>query len=137
VRETDNLTAMRQPILYIMWDPQHPTTLQASMTCYGDSFPLLYVDDDRTSQEARPVTGIASLLYLHDVRTSQEARPVTGIASLLYLDDVRTSQEARPVTGIASLLYSDDVRTSQEARPVTGIALLFVTLGKSLNDSIS
>jgi hypothetical protein len=39
-------------------------------------------------------------LYVDDVRTSQEARHVTVIAfTCLYVDDVRTSLEARPVTG--------------------------------------
>jgi hypothetical protein len=32
--------------------------------CYGDSFTFLYVDDVRTSQEARPVTGLALLFYM-------------------------------------------------------------------------
>jgi hypothetical protein len=37
------------------------TRLWGSTVCYCDSFTLLYVDDVRTSQKARPVTVIASL----------------------------------------------------------------------------
>jgi hypothetical protein len=40
VRRADNLTAICEPIVYTMWDPQHLTTLQASTACYEDSFTL-------------------------------------------------------------------------------------------------
>jgi hypothetical protein len=38
VSKADNLTGICEPIVYTMWDSQHLTTLQASTTCYGDSF---------------------------------------------------------------------------------------------------
>jgi hypothetical protein len=38
--------------------------LQTSRPCYEDSFTVLYVDDVRTSQEARPVTGTVLLFYV-------------------------------------------------------------------------
>jgi hypothetical protein len=38
VRGTDNLTAIYEPIVLTMWDPQHLTTLKAFMACYGDNF---------------------------------------------------------------------------------------------------
>jgi hypothetical protein len=38
VRKSDNLTASCEPIVWIMWDPQLLTTLQASKACYGNSF---------------------------------------------------------------------------------------------------
>jgi hypothetical protein len=38
VREADNLTAICEPIVQKMWDPQRLTTLWASMACYRDSF---------------------------------------------------------------------------------------------------
>jgi hypothetical protein len=83
----------------------------------------------------RPVTGITfTYLYVDDVRTSQEARHVTVIAfTCLYVDDVRTSQEARPVTERAfTCLHADDVRTSQETRPVTGTTcLIFILQSKT------
>jgi hypothetical protein len=41
VRKADNLTAIFEPIVQIMWNPQHLTTLYASTACYGDSFALL------------------------------------------------------------------------------------------------
>jgi hypothetical protein len=42
--KADNLTAICEPIIYTMWDPQHLTALQASKMCYGDSFSFcLYV----------------------------------------------------------------------------------------------
>jgi hypothetical protein len=39
VRGTDNLTALYEPNVYKMWDPQHLTTLQAStaLAAIGDS----------------------------------------------------------------------------------------------------
>jgi hypothetical protein len=45
VCDADNLTAICEPIVYIMWDPQHLATLWASSAYYGDSFTfyLLYV----------------------------------------------------------------------------------------------
>jgi hypothetical protein len=51
VREVQNPTAICEPTAYTMLDPQHRTTLYASMACYGDSFTFLYADDVRTSQE--------------------------------------------------------------------------------------
>jgi hypothetical protein len=38
VRTADSLTAVCEPIVYIMWDPQRLTTLWASMAWYRDSF---------------------------------------------------------------------------------------------------
>jgi hypothetical protein len=38
VRGADNLAAICEPIVYTMWNPQHLTTLQASMACYKDCF---------------------------------------------------------------------------------------------------
>jgi hypothetical protein len=38
VLRADNLTAICEPIVYTMWDPQHLTALWASKACYGDSF---------------------------------------------------------------------------------------------------
>jgi hypothetical protein len=64
-----------------MWDSQHLTTLWASTACYGDSFTFLYVDDVRTSQEARASTvsygDSFTFLYVDDVCTSQEAQDST------------------------------------------------------------
>jgi hypothetical protein len=53
VRKGDNLTAICEPIVYTMLDPQLLTTLLASTVRYGNSFTLLYVDDIRTPQETR------------------------------------------------------------------------------------
>jgi hypothetical protein len=36
--KADNLTAICEPTVYIMWDPQRLTTLWASMACYRDRF---------------------------------------------------------------------------------------------------
>jgi hypothetical protein len=38
VHEANNLTAICEPIVYTIWDPQHFTTLSA---CYRDSFSAL------------------------------------------------------------------------------------------------
>jgi hypothetical protein len=40
VFEAENLTAIREPIVYPVWDPQHLTTMSASTACYGNSFTL-------------------------------------------------------------------------------------------------
>jgi hypothetical protein len=36
--ETDNLTAIYEPIIWKMWDPRRITTQWASTACYRDSF---------------------------------------------------------------------------------------------------
>jgi hypothetical protein len=46
----------------------HRKHLWASMASYGDSFTFVYVDDVRTSQEARLVTGTALRLLLTFLR---------------------------------------------------------------------
>jgi hypothetical protein len=38
----DNLTAICEPIVQKMWEPQHLTTLWAFTACYRDSFTFLY-----------------------------------------------------------------------------------------------
>jgi hypothetical protein len=40
-RKADNLTAICEPIVYILWDPQRLTTLWASMAWYRDSFTFI------------------------------------------------------------------------------------------------
>jgi hypothetical protein len=37
-RKADNLTAIYKPIVWIMWEPQHLTTLWAFTAWYRDSF---------------------------------------------------------------------------------------------------
>jgi hypothetical protein len=64
---------------------------------------LLYVDDDRTSQEPQASTACYgdrfTFLYVDDVRTPQETHLWTSTTcyrdnfTFLYIDDVRTSQE--------------------------------------------
>jgi hypothetical protein len=49
--KANNLTAICEPIVYTMWGPQHQTTLQASMSCYWNSFTCLYVYGVRSLQE--------------------------------------------------------------------------------------
>jgi hypothetical protein len=36
-REAENLTTIYEPAVYVVWDPQHLTTLQACTVCYDDS----------------------------------------------------------------------------------------------------
>jgi hypothetical protein len=38
VRKADNLTAISEPIVKVMWDPQRLRTLWAFTACYRDSF---------------------------------------------------------------------------------------------------
>jgi hypothetical protein len=40
VRKADNLTAICEPIIWKMWEPQCLTTLRAFTACYRDSFTL-------------------------------------------------------------------------------------------------
>jgi hypothetical protein len=40
--KADNLTPTCELIIWIMWDPRHLTTLQASMACYKDRFTFLF-----------------------------------------------------------------------------------------------
>jgi hypothetical protein len=42
VRKADNLTAICEPIVYKMWEPQHLTTLWVSTARYRDTFTLPY-----------------------------------------------------------------------------------------------
>jgi hypothetical protein len=44
VHRADNLTAIREPIVYTMWDPQQLTVIQVSTACYGESSVLMGVD---------------------------------------------------------------------------------------------
>jgi hypothetical protein len=43
VRKADNITAICEPIVWIMWEPQYLTTICASMTWYGDSFTFISI----------------------------------------------------------------------------------------------
>jgi hypothetical protein len=36
--KADSLTAICEPIVYIMWEPLYPTTIWSSTACYRDSF---------------------------------------------------------------------------------------------------
>jgi hypothetical protein len=95
------------------------------MAWCGDSFTSLYVDDVRTSPEARRVTDSFTFLYVDDVPTSQETHygppeTVTVIALLFSLRrrcaclTGNTYGFPRPVTGIALLfLYVDDIRKTE------------------------
>jgi hypothetical protein len=42
VHDAYNLTAICEPIVCTMWDPQHLTTVQAFMACYGNSFTFYF-----------------------------------------------------------------------------------------------
>jgi hypothetical protein len=41
-RKADNLTAICEPIVYKMWEPQHLTTLWSSTVCCRDNFALTF-----------------------------------------------------------------------------------------------
>jgi hypothetical protein len=42
VRKADNLTAICEPIVYKMWEPQHLTVLWVSTARYRDTFTFYY-----------------------------------------------------------------------------------------------
>jgi hypothetical protein len=42
VSRADNLTAICEPTVWTMSDPQHLITLSASTACYGDSFTFFF-----------------------------------------------------------------------------------------------
>jgi hypothetical protein len=49
VPKADNFTAICEQLVQKMWEPEHLTTLRASMACYRNSFTLLiyiYIKDD-------------------------------------------------------------------------------------------
>jgi hypothetical protein len=46
-REANNLTAIYEPIVYKMWEPQHFTTLWASSACYKDIFTFLNMEQEQ------------------------------------------------------------------------------------------
>jgi hypothetical protein len=39
--KADNLTAICEPIVYKMWEPQHLTALWVSTACYRDTFTFI------------------------------------------------------------------------------------------------
>jgi hypothetical protein len=43
MRKADNLTAICEPTVYKMWEPQHLLTIWASTACYRDSFTYFYI----------------------------------------------------------------------------------------------
>jgi hypothetical protein len=128
------LTAICEPTVYTLWDPQHLTTLWAYRASYRNSFTFLYVDDVPTSQKTylwayrASYRNIFTFLYVDDVPTSQKTYLKTSTAcygvsfTYLYVDDVRTSQKIYLWASTAcygvnfTYLYVDDVRTSQEIR---------------------
>jgi hypothetical protein len=60
-RKADNLTAICEPTVSKMWDPQRLTTLWVSMACYTDSFTFyLYL---------QPPLALASDFQFHDYFT--------------------------------------------------------------------
>jgi hypothetical protein len=50
--KADSLTAIYEPIVYKMWDPQHLTTVWASTACYRDTF--LFITHELCNIEGRP-----------------------------------------------------------------------------------
>jgi hypothetical protein len=42
MHKADNLTAICEPIVYKMWEPQLLTPLWAFMACYRDSFTFIF-----------------------------------------------------------------------------------------------
>jgi hypothetical protein len=91
--------------------------------CYRDNLTFVYVDDVRTSQETRPLTGRALFSYMYIMfvphRKHISPWPVTVMALLIYMLMMFLPhwkhKPPRPFTGIALLfLYVDAVRTSQE-----------------------
>jgi hypothetical protein len=42
-REAGNLTAIREPIVYKMWEPRRLTTLWSFTACYRDSFTFTFI----------------------------------------------------------------------------------------------
>jgi hypothetical protein len=107
VRKADNLTAICEPTVETMWDPQHVTTLPVPTACYGDSFTLIYVGDIRTSQETHLWVRTAcygdsfTLIYVGNIHASQETHLCVRTAcygdsfTLIYVGNIHTSQETR------------------------------------------
>jgi hypothetical protein len=63
----DNLTAICEPIVYLLWDPQRLTTLWASMAWYRDSFTFFlrtYKAEATKSEDEGPL----NVVYRNGVR---------------------------------------------------------------------
>jgi hypothetical protein len=71
-RKADNLTAICEPIVYKMWEPQHLTTLWASTARYRDSFAfyLLSYGINIVLFAVNRRFGVAYLLHLQGRRVS-------------------------------------------------------------------
>jgi hypothetical protein len=48
-RKADNLTAICEPIIWIMWESRRPTILWVSTACYRDRFTFTFSLSDTTS----------------------------------------------------------------------------------------
>jgi hypothetical protein len=74
-RKADNLTAVCEPIVYKMWDPQYLTTLLASTACYRDTFTfLLYALYYKSGRAYRNET-IRQTGVIQGSRSRKETRP--------------------------------------------------------------
>jgi hypothetical protein len=63
-READNLTAICEPIVWTMWDPQHLTILQACTASYKDSFTFFIFSGIRKTNSDNNNHGNASRVKL-------------------------------------------------------------------------
>jgi hypothetical protein len=67
-RKVDNLTAICEPIVYILWDPQRLTILWASMASYRDSFTLPFYLYPRSLRRQTFIRACYSCLYYTPLR---------------------------------------------------------------------
>jgi hypothetical protein len=64
VERDRNLTAICEPIIYAVWDPQHFTTLQTCTACYRESFTYFYlIDLNRMWYDRLKLCGVALALF--------------------------------------------------------------------------
>jgi hypothetical protein len=79
-RKADNLTAIREPILYKMWEPRRLITLWAPTACYGDSLAFTlqistseyyhYSQKKRDTLKRKNASSFLShyIIYIHEPR---------------------------------------------------------------------
>jgi hypothetical protein len=68
VLEDDNLTAIFEPIVQLLWDPQHLTTPYASTACYGNIFTLRTI---KNTAKVVPSSPILFALVMEAIRSSE------------------------------------------------------------------
>jgi hypothetical protein len=87
-RRADNLTAICEPIVYKMWEPQPLTTLRASKACRGENFTflirLIYMDCDGKYFQTSKLSDFFGHLMVR-IRFLVTLKCNTALLTIIYL----------------------------------------------------